>query len=338
MADRVLLINPFYPISETPSPPLGLAYLAGALEAAGVTVRILDLVVFPQTPNTIADVLEEFRPDVVGATAVTMSAETAFALIRDVKRIAPDVLTVMGGPHVTFSTEATLAAVPELDVIVRGEGEQTLLDLLNDANRPQRWETIPGLAYRANGSVHQTAWRDPVSIWAACRNRRAMACPLVAIAPWGCRSVSPPAGDVPFNVCFASAAGWWGPACATGRRRVVDEIEGLAALGFRQVNVADDLFTANERHCLAICDEIIRRGIENQMVLLCPGRYGVGSAAHPHARGRLPCRQFRDRVGQSRYPETHSQKNFAGTSGDRGRHVSPGRHGGPCLLYSGTAR
>ena len=69
MADRVLLINPFYPISETPSPPLSLAYLAGALEAAGVTVRILDLVVIPQTPNTIADVLEEFRPDVVGATA-----------------------------------------------------------------------------------------------------------------------------------------------------------------------------------------------------------------------------------------------------------------------------
>jgi hypothetical protein len=44
--------------------------------------------------------------------------------------------------------------------------------------------------------------------------------------------------------------------------RVVDEIQGLAALGFRQVNVADDLFTANERHCLAICDEIVRRELK----------------------------------------------------------------------------
>jgi anaerobic magnesium-protoporphyrin IX monomethyl ester cyclase len=42
---RVLLINPFYPISETPSPPLGLAYLAAALEQIGVQVKILDYVV-----------------------------------------------------------------------------------------------------------------------------------------------------------------------------------------------------------------------------------------------------------------------------------------------------
>ncbi len=44
---RCLLINPFYPLSENPSPPLGLAYLAAALEKAGVEVEILDFVVFP---------------------------------------------------------------------------------------------------------------------------------------------------------------------------------------------------------------------------------------------------------------------------------------------------
>jgi hypothetical protein len=44
-------------------------------------------------------------------------------------------------------------------------------------------------------------------------------------------------------------------------RLVVDEIEALAALGFRQINVADDLFTANPQHCLAICDEILQRGL-----------------------------------------------------------------------------
>ena len=44
---RVLLINPYYPLSETPSPPLGLAYLASALSEAGMDVKILDLVVNP---------------------------------------------------------------------------------------------------------------------------------------------------------------------------------------------------------------------------------------------------------------------------------------------------
>jgi anaerobic magnesium-protoporphyrin IX monomethyl ester cyclase len=49
---RVLLINPFYPISETPSPPLGLAYLAAALEEAEVEVRVLDLVVTPYSRSS----------------------------------------------------------------------------------------------------------------------------------------------------------------------------------------------------------------------------------------------------------------------------------------------
>lgn len=262
MADRVLLINPFYPISETPSPPLGLAYLAGALEAAGVTVRILDLVVLPQNQTTLADVLEQFQPDVVGVTAVTMSAETAFAIIRDVKRIAPEVLTVMGGPHVTFSTKETLAAVPELDVIVCGEGEQTFPALLENASRRGRWETIPGLAFRDNGGVCQTAWRKPGSDLSRLPEPARHGLPLGRYRTLGMPVSVTTSRGCPFQCVFCVGRRMVG---ARVRYRppmpVVDEIEGLAALGFRQVNVADDLFTANPRHCLAICDEIIDRGL-----------------------------------------------------------------------------
>jgi len=263
MADRVLLINPFYPLSETPSPPLGLAYLAGALEAAGITVRILDLVVFPQTPNTIANVLEQFQPDVVGATAVTMSAETAFGIIRDVKHIAPDVLTVMGGPHVTFSSEETLSAVPELDVIVCGEGEQTLIDLLPRATQPQHWETIPGLAFRANGSIHKTAWREPAKDLHHLPEPARHGLPLGRYRTLGMPVSITTSRGCPFQCVFCVGRRMVG---ARVRYRLpekaVDEIEGLVALGFRQVNVADDLFTANAYHCLAICDEILRRGLK----------------------------------------------------------------------------
>jgi len=61
---RVLLINPFYPISETPSPPLGLAYLAGALSASGVEVKILDLVVFPYSRTMLANLIQTFQPHI----------------------------------------------------------------------------------------------------------------------------------------------------------------------------------------------------------------------------------------------------------------------------------
>ena len=66
---RVLLINPFYPISETPSPPLGLAFLAGALEQAGIEVKILDCVVFAYHRDSLTSLIREFKPDLAGATA-----------------------------------------------------------------------------------------------------------------------------------------------------------------------------------------------------------------------------------------------------------------------------
>ena len=261
MTQRVLLINPFYPITETPSPPLGLAYLAGALEAAGVTVRILDLVVMPKSPSTLPEVLNRFQPDVVGVTAVTMNAETAFDLLREVKETAPDLLTVMGGPHATFSTTAALEAVPELDVIVRGEGEQTLLELLAETDRT-RWRRIPGLAFRENGTIRHTPWREPAKdlgrLPAPARHGlplgryRTLGMPVSVTTSRGC----------PFQCVFCVGRRMVG---ARVRYRppldVVDEMERLAALGFRQINLADDLFTANPRHCLAICDEILRRGL-----------------------------------------------------------------------------
>ena len=93
---RVLLINPFYPISETPSPPLGLAYLAGALEEAGVDVRVLDLVVVPYSAQLLTKILDEVQPELVGITAVTMTVDHAMAVIDGVKRHHPSAVTVMG--------------------------------------------------------------------------------------------------------------------------------------------------------------------------------------------------------------------------------------------------
>ena len=123
---RCLLINPYYPISETPSPPLGLAFLAAALEEAGVEVKLLDLVVFPYTKEMLQCVLDDFSPHMVGITCVTMSFDHAIGVIKDVKSIDPHILTVMGGPHATFCAEETLEAFPELDMIIVSTSETNL--------------------------------------------------------------------------------------------------------------------------------------------------------------------------------------------------------------------
>jgi len=72
-----LLINPYCPISENPSPSLALAFLAGALEEAGIETRAVDFTVFPYSQRMLESVLREFRPHMVGATSVTMTYDSA---------------------------------------------------------------------------------------------------------------------------------------------------------------------------------------------------------------------------------------------------------------------
>jgi radical SAM superfamily enzyme YgiQ (UPF0313 family) len=183
---RVLLINPFYPISETPSPPLGLAYLAAALEQAGVDVRVLDLVVYPYSDKMLAELLEEFKPALVGLTAVTMNVDHALSVARDVKRLAPQVVTVLGGLHVTFSASETLEACPDLDIAALGEGSGPSL-----SQRGHRGGRRPaGLKDRLSQRRY-----PPFSLPARLHpepGHPAHACPPVAAAavtaPWACPS------------------------------------------------------------------------------------------------------------------------------------------------------
>ncbi len=158
---RFLLVNPFYPISEGPSPPLGLSFLAAALEQAGVEVKVLDLAVFPYGREMLESVMNSYQPHFLGATAVTMNFHNAIQIIKDAKSIDPDLLTVMGGPHVSFCAEDTMKAFPELDFIVVGEGEETIVDLVQAADSGRRWDSVEGIVFRNNGDVHHTTVKKP---------------------------------------------------------------------------------------------------------------------------------------------------------------------------------
>jgi radical SAM superfamily enzyme YgiQ (UPF0313 family) len=260
---RVLLINPFYPISETPSPPLGLAFLAGALERAGVEVRILDLVVFPYSKKMLETALQEFSPHLVGATCVTMTFDNALSVLKDVRAMAPDVLTVMGGPHVTFCAEETMLTLPELDFVVLGEGDEAIVELAEEAEKGRRWRRIRGLVYRNGPAIESTGIREPGievdSLAMPARHLlplgryRALRMPISMTTSRGC----------PFQCIFCVGRKMVGPKVRyRDPEKVADELEYLSSLNFHQINIADDLFTANKAHCLAVCKEIIKRRLQ----------------------------------------------------------------------------
>ena len=260
---RFLLVNPYYPVSETPSPPLGLAFLAAALEAAGVEVKLLDFVVFPYTKSSLETVLKEFAPRFVGMTAVTMTFDHAIQIIQDVKQIDADILTVMGGPHVTFCAKTTMEAFPELDFIVLGEGEATIVELAEASGKKCAWNKIKGIVFRDGADIVHTDVRKPVanldSLPLPARHQvplgryRALGMPISMTTSRGC----------PFKCIFCvgrkmvgSRVRYWSPV------KIVDEMEYVNTLNFHQINIADDLFTADNRHCLAVCDEIVNRKLK----------------------------------------------------------------------------
>jgi radical SAM superfamily enzyme YgiQ (UPF0313 family) len=242
---------------------LGLAFLAGALEAAGVKVKILDLVVYPYSRQILESLLKKFKPQMVGITAVTMTFDNAIKVVKDVKRFDPQILTVMGGPHVTFCAQDTLKEYSELDVIILGEGEKTIVELAQAADHKHPWSNVKGIAFRRGAEICKTTARDlvqdldtlpaPARHLLALGRYKALGMPISMTTSRGC----------PFKCIFCVGRKMVG---AKVRYRnavsVVDELEYLSTLNFNQINIADDLFTANKKHCQSVCNEILKRGLQ----------------------------------------------------------------------------
>jgi radical SAM superfamily enzyme YgiQ (UPF0313 family) len=160
-------------------PPIGLAYVAGALEWAGHHVSVVDAVgealhQFTRvawSPRALVhglrteEIVERIdaQADVIGISCM-FSVEWLLTrtLVHAIRRAFPDALIVLGGEHVTACPEYTLTDCPAADACVLGEGEETILDLLDSANKKEDLAQVRGLAIRSGSSIVQTAPRPRV--------------------------------------------------------------------------------------------------------------------------------------------------------------------------------
>jgi anaerobic magnesium-protoporphyrin IX monomethyl ester cyclase len=164
---RILLVNPKseLPIDTRTSPPLGLAYLAAVAEKRGDRVRVHDGDI---EDRTLASVLHEFAPDVVGITANTTQITSGWRDAELVKSVS-NACVILGGPHPTILPEES-AAKPFVDVVVRGEGESTWLELLGiweagsrEPGNRELGNSTAGITYRdKSGEIVSTPNRPPI--------------------------------------------------------------------------------------------------------------------------------------------------------------------------------
>lgn len=135
-------------------PPLNLMYLAGALEKASIGVKIFDDDLYQIGTQKINEYISKIAPKIVAITATTATITQALKYIRNIKKKSPNILTIIGGPHTTFRPIETLKNELCLDVVVIGEGEETIVELIDtylknvDNDYDSFLGDIKGIAYK----------------------------------------------------------------------------------------------------------------------------------------------------------------------------------------------
>jgi anaerobic magnesium-protoporphyrin IX monomethyl ester cyclase len=249
--------RPHYDTSIFRFPPLGLGYIAAYLKQNGVSVEIVDCTFLTQK-QAIKKIVES-QPKIIGIQSMYSMKEKSLELAKLLKNNCE--LLVAGGALPTLNPDQFLDA---FHVVVVGEGEATMLELVNKFLNHENLSTIEGIVYRENGSTVKTASRDlqenldqlPPPSRELFDNSPYMAyyhkkfgyktTPLMTSR--GC----------PFNCDFCSKPVFGDSVRMRSADYIVGEIREVIRLGYDRLWIADDCFTLNRQRLIEICDGIIK--------------------------------------------------------------------------------
>lgn len=144
--------------------PIGLGCLAAYVQRAGHTVKIIAPDPAGMDMETAWKLLREFKPDIVGISSVTQTFLTSGRLAQEAKRRL-GCPVIMGGIHVTALPRTSLLRFPELDAVIRGEGELPLLALADGFDKTGRidFANVPGASFIRNGEYTENPMPDSIS-------------------------------------------------------------------------------------------------------------------------------------------------------------------------------
>jgi len=155
---KFLLLNPpmdYTAITKESSfeaylPPVGLLYIASSLEKKGQEVKLIDFVAESFSKEKLKDVLSGI--DAVGITITSQVSTSAKKLIDLIKEINPKIKVIIGGPHCTLQGKQVLVDM-NADISVSGEGENTIVEIVDSLNGKKDLSKIHGVFYRENNKI-----------------------------------------------------------------------------------------------------------------------------------------------------------------------------------------
>jgi len=157
---KVLFIEPpkdfWFVMGEYTPPPLGILQLAAFLESRipDFDIIVLDCQAEQVGWDDLRRLIGSIEPDVVVSSALaTCNTYTIIRTLDIIKKIDPQIKTVVGGQHFTALANESLEKYPEIDFIIRGEGELTLVDLLQDIEQDRPLEKVDGISFRHGDKI-----------------------------------------------------------------------------------------------------------------------------------------------------------------------------------------
>jgi len=167
----IVLVNAPYSLRErygklasagSTLPHLGLLMLGSVLRKSGHRVRIIDSPAQCLSDNETLEKIIGFQPDLVGFTAVTPSIFQTIKTASLLKSLQPSIPILIGGPHFTATPEKTLKDNPVFDYGIMGEGEVTIIEVVEALSGNKIPSNVPGVVLRENGKVRMNLPRPPI--------------------------------------------------------------------------------------------------------------------------------------------------------------------------------
>ena len=276
----VLLTVPFYAdrISKvaqtTVGPPLGLAYLAAMLKKDGRSVSILDANAKRMGDAELCRRIAEAKPDILGLTAVTPTVDQCAGIASKVKEALPDTTILLGGPHATAAPKKTLEKFDAFDLLVKGEAEFRISQIIDTINSGKNFENLEGVAYRdENGQIIDVAEdHETVNVGEIPLPARHLLPMHLYTGPDGGRLTTMAATrGCPAKCTYCLVPKLFGRKLrARDPKNVAGEMsECLKRYDTVNFNFIDDTFTFNKKWVYGLCDAIRQAGLHEKIRWLC---------------------------------------------------------------------
>ncbi len=279
---KVLFVEPpkeyWFVMGEYLPPPLGILGLAAYLESQdkAVEIEVLDCQAKGLGWKEFEKHIESYNPDIVAPSALaTCNAYTVLRVVETAKQVNPNIKTVVGGQHFTATAEESLQNYPEIDVVVRGEGEQTFAELVQELKKKKpALSDVKGISYRQGGSVVHNPRRPLIE------NLDDLPLPgyhfvedcmgkyhFTMMAGAKQYALIEGSRGCPHKCTFCSQWKHWnGTWRLKSAKRIADEFEYCYnEFGSSFLWLTDDNFGLG-KHANDLCDEIVKRGIADEII------------------------------------------------------------------------